>query len=213
MRSSTLPWTELGRVDVLVNNAAGNFVVRAEDLSPNGWRAVVSIVLDGGFLCARAAAKKMMEHGERRLDPERSRELCVDRRPGDGPLSRGQGGTLGDDEDLGGRVGTTQDQSEHDHSRSDRYRGRRRSALADRRGSGARRRNRSGGAPRHGRRDRLVDHCALLPIRRLHHRGEPDRSTAGTGSSRRATCRHSARPDLPSAAKGAARRRRPLQRL
>jgi NAD(P)-dependent dehydrogenase (short-subunit alcohol dehydrogenase family) len=55
---------ELGRVDVLVNNAAGNFVVRAEDLSPNGWRAVVSIVLDGGFLCARAAAKKMMDQGE-----------------------------------------------------------------------------------------------------------------------------------------------------
>ena len=39
---------EFGRVDVLVNNAAGNFVVKAEDLSPNGWRAVVSIVLDGG---------------------------------------------------------------------------------------------------------------------------------------------------------------------
>src|SRR5215211_91034 len=53
-----------GRVDALVNNAAGNFVVRAEDLSPNGWRAVISIVLDGGFLCARAAAKKMMEQGE-----------------------------------------------------------------------------------------------------------------------------------------------------
>src|SRR5436190_18986732 len=32
-----------GRVDVLVNNAAGNFVVKAEDLSPNGWRAVVAI--------------------------------------------------------------------------------------------------------------------------------------------------------------------------
>jgi NAD(P)-dependent dehydrogenase (short-subunit alcohol dehydrogenase family) len=46
-----------------VNNAAGNFVVRAEDLSPNGWRAVVSIVLDGGFLCARAAAKRMMDQG------------------------------------------------------------------------------------------------------------------------------------------------------
>src|SRR5207302_8994586 len=27
-----------GRVDVLINNAAGNFVVRGEDLSPNGWR-------------------------------------------------------------------------------------------------------------------------------------------------------------------------------
>ena len=55
---------ELGRVDVLVNNAAGNFVVRAEDLSPNGWRAVVSIVLDGGFLCSRAAARRMIEQGD-----------------------------------------------------------------------------------------------------------------------------------------------------
>jgi NAD(P)-dependent dehydrogenase (short-subunit alcohol dehydrogenase family) len=53
-----------GRVDVLVNNAAGNFVVRAEDLSPNGWRAVVGIVLDGGFLCARAAGRRMIEQNE-----------------------------------------------------------------------------------------------------------------------------------------------------
>jgi NAD(P)-dependent dehydrogenase (short-subunit alcohol dehydrogenase family) len=53
-----------GRVDVLVNNAAGNFVVRGEDLSPNGWRAVVSIVLDGGFLCTRSAGRQMIEQGE-----------------------------------------------------------------------------------------------------------------------------------------------------
>jgi hypothetical protein len=55
---------ELGRVDVLVNNAAGNFVVRAEDLSPNGWRAVVAIVLDGGFLCSRAAGRQMIAQGD-----------------------------------------------------------------------------------------------------------------------------------------------------
>jgi NAD(P)-dependent dehydrogenase (short-subunit alcohol dehydrogenase family) len=53
-----------GRVDCLVNNAAGNFVARAVDISPNGWRAVVGIVLDGGFLCARAAARRMIEQGE-----------------------------------------------------------------------------------------------------------------------------------------------------
>jgi NAD(P)-dependent dehydrogenase (short-subunit alcohol dehydrogenase family) len=46
---------EFGRLDVLVNNAAGNFVVPAEKLSPNGWRAVVGIVLDGTFFCCRAA--------------------------------------------------------------------------------------------------------------------------------------------------------------
>jgi len=54
---------QLGRLDVLVNNAAGNFVVKAEELSPNGWRAVVSIVLDGGFLCTRAAGRQMIAQG------------------------------------------------------------------------------------------------------------------------------------------------------
>jgi NAD(P)-dependent dehydrogenase (short-subunit alcohol dehydrogenase family) len=53
-----------GRLDVLVNNAAGNFVVKAEDLSPNGWRAVVGIVLDGTFLCTRAAGRRMIEQGD-----------------------------------------------------------------------------------------------------------------------------------------------------
>jgi NAD(P)-dependent dehydrogenase (short-subunit alcohol dehydrogenase family) len=47
--------SELGRLDVLVNNAAGNFVARTETLSPNAWRAVVGIVLDGTFHCSRAA--------------------------------------------------------------------------------------------------------------------------------------------------------------
>jgi NAD(P)-dependent dehydrogenase (short-subunit alcohol dehydrogenase family) len=53
-----------GRVDVLVNNAAGNFVVKAEDLSSNGWRAVVGIVLDGTFLCSSAAGRRMIEQGD-----------------------------------------------------------------------------------------------------------------------------------------------------
>jgi NAD(P)-dependent dehydrogenase (short-subunit alcohol dehydrogenase family) len=55
---------QFGRVDVLVNNAAGNFVVKAEDLSPNGWRAVVGIVLDGTFLCSGAAGRQMIEQGD-----------------------------------------------------------------------------------------------------------------------------------------------------
>ncbi len=53
-----------GRVDVLVNDAAGNFVVKAEELSPNGWRAVTSIVLDGGWLCTSAAGRQMIAQGE-----------------------------------------------------------------------------------------------------------------------------------------------------
>jgi NAD(P)-dependent dehydrogenase (short-subunit alcohol dehydrogenase family) len=43
---------------VLINNAAGNFPVPAEDLSPNGWRAVVDIVLNGTFFCSREFARR-----------------------------------------------------------------------------------------------------------------------------------------------------------
>jgi NAD(P)-dependent dehydrogenase (short-subunit alcohol dehydrogenase family) len=44
-----------GRLDVLVNNAAGNFVAPSEKLSPNGFKSVVDIVLNGTFHCTRAA--------------------------------------------------------------------------------------------------------------------------------------------------------------
>jgi len=52
-----------GRIDILVNNAAGNFVCKAEDLSPNGWRAVVDIVLNGSFFCTRAVGREMIAQG------------------------------------------------------------------------------------------------------------------------------------------------------
>jgi NAD(P)-dependent dehydrogenase (short-subunit alcohol dehydrogenase family) len=52
-----------GRINILVNNAGGNFVCRAEDLSPNGWNAVVGIVLNGSFYCARAVGRHMIARG------------------------------------------------------------------------------------------------------------------------------------------------------
>jgi len=55
--------SELGLPDVLVNNAAGNFPVPAEDLSPNGWRAVVEIVLGGTFLCSREFGRRHIAAG------------------------------------------------------------------------------------------------------------------------------------------------------
>jgi NAD(P)-dependent dehydrogenase (short-subunit alcohol dehydrogenase family) len=48
---------KFGRLDILINNAAGNFISPAEDLSPNGFRTVVDIVLNGTFLCSRAAGR------------------------------------------------------------------------------------------------------------------------------------------------------------
>src|SRR5688500_13399192 len=53
-----------GRIDALVNNAAGNFISKAEDLSPNGWNAVVNIVLNGSFYCARSVGRHMIARGE-----------------------------------------------------------------------------------------------------------------------------------------------------
>src|ERR1700723_1064427 len=50
--------TEFGRVDTLVNNAAGNFIARTERLSANAFNAVVGIVLNGTFHCTQAIAKK-----------------------------------------------------------------------------------------------------------------------------------------------------------
>jgi NAD(P)-dependent dehydrogenase (short-subunit alcohol dehydrogenase family) len=54
---------ELGPITTLVNNAAGNFHVRAEELSPNGWRAVAGIVLDGTFYCSRELARRVIDRG------------------------------------------------------------------------------------------------------------------------------------------------------
>lgn len=54
---------ELGRIDVLINNAAGNFVSRAEDISPNGWNAVINIVLNGTAYCTMAAGRHMLRQG------------------------------------------------------------------------------------------------------------------------------------------------------
>ena len=48
---------------VLVNNAAANFPSPAEDLSPNAWRTVVDITLNGTFLCAREFGRRHLAAG------------------------------------------------------------------------------------------------------------------------------------------------------
>lgn len=50
-----------GSIDILVNNAAGNFVVPSEKLTPNGWLSVIGIVLNGTWFCSHFAGRKMIE--------------------------------------------------------------------------------------------------------------------------------------------------------
>lgn len=52
--------TDHGRIDFLVNNAAGNFVSPADQLTTNGWNAVIGIVLNGSFYCTSAVGKRMI---------------------------------------------------------------------------------------------------------------------------------------------------------
>jgi NAD(P)-dependent dehydrogenase (short-subunit alcohol dehydrogenase family) len=47
-----------GLPGVLVNNAAANFPVPAEDMSPNAWRTVVDITLNGTYLCCREFGRR-----------------------------------------------------------------------------------------------------------------------------------------------------------
>ena len=54
---------ELGRIDHLINNAAGNFLAPASELSENGWRAVVDIVLNGTFNVSQAIYPVLRDGG------------------------------------------------------------------------------------------------------------------------------------------------------
>jgi 2,4-dienoyl-CoA reductase [(3E)-enoyl-CoA-producing], peroxisomal len=54
-------------LDVLVNNAAGNFYAPSATLSPNAWRAVVETDLYGSFYCAQAAYPALKARGGGRI--------------------------------------------------------------------------------------------------------------------------------------------------
>ena len=52
-----------GKIDIVVNGAAGNFLCAAEELSPNGFGTVVDIDLKGTFNVCRATFAQLKEHG------------------------------------------------------------------------------------------------------------------------------------------------------
>ena len=51
----------VGPLDVLVNNAAANFVARSDKLSPRAIDAVLGIVLHGSFYCTIACGRRWIE--------------------------------------------------------------------------------------------------------------------------------------------------------
>jgi NAD(P)-dependent dehydrogenase (short-subunit alcohol dehydrogenase family) len=53
-------WSE-GPLDILVNNAAGNFIARTEELSPGAWNSVIGIVLMGTLNCTMACGRRWLK--------------------------------------------------------------------------------------------------------------------------------------------------------
>jgi NAD(P)-dependent dehydrogenase (short-subunit alcohol dehydrogenase family) len=49
-----------GRLDVLINNHGASLKIPSLQLSPNAWKAIVAVNLDGVFFCSRAAARQFI---------------------------------------------------------------------------------------------------------------------------------------------------------
>ena len=58
-------WAARGPLTGLVNNAAGNFISRTEDLSPRGFEAIANIVFKGTFFTTLDIGKRWIEGGQK----------------------------------------------------------------------------------------------------------------------------------------------------
>ena len=55
---------QLGRIDVLVNNAGTNIEGEFLDIAFDDWRKVFTVDVDGAFVCGQIAARQMVKQGE-----------------------------------------------------------------------------------------------------------------------------------------------------
>ena len=60
----TQVWADGGALTGLVNNAAGNFISRTQDLSPRGFNAIADIVFRGSFYVTLACGKRWIDAGD-----------------------------------------------------------------------------------------------------------------------------------------------------
>jgi NAD(P)-dependent dehydrogenase (short-subunit alcohol dehydrogenase family) len=58
-------WADGGALTGLINNAAGNFISRTEDLSPRGFDAIANIVFRGSFFVTQEAGKRWIAEGKK----------------------------------------------------------------------------------------------------------------------------------------------------
>jgi len=54
---------EFGGLDVLVNNAGASFMAQFDEISPNGWKTIVDININGTYHCTHAAAEYLKDGG------------------------------------------------------------------------------------------------------------------------------------------------------
>lgn len=54
-----------GPLDILINNAAGNFIARTEELSPRAFESVINIVLMGTLHCTMACGRRWLKSGHK----------------------------------------------------------------------------------------------------------------------------------------------------
>ena len=157
-----------GRIDVLVNNAGGQFVAPAEEITPNGWSAVRRLNLDAPWYLTQQVAKRwMIEHGGGRIV---SVVLCPTRGiPGMVHSSAARAGTEALARVLSVEWGKLRHRRRLRRARLDRHRGhppvRRRPRAGGEAGPDAAAGQRRGG----GRHDRLPGLCrrpATSPARR-----------------------------------------------
>lgn len=58
-------WADGGALTSLINNAAGNFISRTEDLSPRAFDAIANIVFRGSFYVTLECGKRWLAQGQR----------------------------------------------------------------------------------------------------------------------------------------------------
>ena len=95
---------EFGRLDIVVNAAAGNFFCPSADLSPNGFGTVLDIDAKGTWNVSPGRLPRLAE-GPRRLDPQHQRDAPLRRHARPAPRRGGEGGRRRPDPHPGRRVG------------------------------------------------------------------------------------------------------------